>query len=414
VHSPSAPLVRCLAALIATAGAACDPAPADDAGPIGVDAPRDAPAADAPAAPGEDAPGLDAPGVSLDAPLAASDALVVPPRATRVYTAQDDQQIVVHSLSDTDGALVELGRTRVTGGSSFMAIDASGSRGAAVLERSDEVVGLRYAPGTGIVAEAGMRRSSRGGGPTHVSLDATGGWALVANYGGGTIASYALDATGALSDSADDEAPGARAHLIVTSPSNSWALVPCLGVDRVAVLAFDDTSGMLTPASTRMADAGAGPRHLAITADGRFVYVNNELDSTLDVLSFDDATGVLSHLQTISTLPAGFSGANTTAEIAFGPGERFVYVSNRGHDSIAIFAIGADHRVEARGHARLEARRPRSFAIDPAGRFLLAGSQDDDVVVSFRIEADGSLTRTVATPMTGSPTFVGAFAIPPT
>ena len=333
-------------------------------------------------------------------------------RETRVYTAQDDQQIVVHSLSDTDGSLVELGRTRVTGGSSFLAIDAAGSRGAAVLEGGDEIVGLRFAPGSGVVTEAGMRRSSRGGGPTHVSLDVTGRWALLANYGGGTIASYALDDAGALSASADDESPGARAHQIVTTPSNSWALVPCLGADHVAVLAFDAARGTLMPSSTRSADPGAGPRHLAITADGRFVYVNNELDSTLDVLSFDDATGALAHLQTVSTLPAGFSGANSTAEIALGPGERFVYVSNRGHDSIAIFAIGADHRVEARGHARLEARRPRSFAIDPAGRWLLAGAQDDDVVVSFRIEADGSLTRTVTSATTGSPTFVGAFAIP--
>ena len=244
------------------------------------------------------------------------------------------------------------------------------------------------------------------------SIDRSGSFALIANYGGGTVASYTLASDGSLSDSVDDDAPGDNAHQIVTSPSNRWALVPCLGSDRLRVLAFDPATGRFSASSDHDTEADAGPRHFVITADGTHVYLANELDSTLSVLAFDDATGALTHVQTLSTLPSSFTRRNSVAEIAFGADERFVYVSNRGHDSIAIFAVGGDRTVEARGHALLEAGRPRSFAIDPRGRWLLAGSQDDDVIVRLRIEDDGSLTRVGTAPTTGSPTFVGAFAIP--
>lgn len=333
-------------------------------------------------------------------------------RITRVYVGQDDEQLVVFALDDATGALTELSRTAIPGSTSFVALDASGTRGAAVLEGDAQVVGLAITPGTGAARESGARRSSRGAGPTHVSIDAGGAHALVANYGAGSVASFPLGVDGALGDALDEEIPGANAHQILTTPSHRWALVPCLGADRVAVLAFDATSGALSGASAHDTAEGAGPRHLAITASGTHVYLANELDSSLEALSFDEASGTLESLGAVSTLPAGSASRNSVAEIALGPGERFVYVSNRGHDSIAVFAIGTDHRVQARGHALLEARRPRSFAIDPLGRYLLAGAQDDDVIVRFRIEDDGTLTRLGATPTTGSPTFVGAFAIP--
>ncbi|MBN8616104.1 MAG: lactonase family protein [Deltaproteobacteria bacterium] len=372
-------------------------------------------------APGRDAPGLDttsaidSPSVA-DVPTTNDVELAFPDaplsRVTRIYAGQDDQQLVVFALDDADGSLVEIGRTRIEGSTSFVAIDPSGTRGAAVLEGDDQVVGLSFARGSGLASEVGSRRDSRGGGPTHVSIDRSGSFALVANYGGGTVASYTLASDGSLSDSVDDDAPGDNAHQIVTSPSNRWALVPCLGSDRLRVLAFDPATGRFGASRDHDTEADAGPRHFVVTADGAHVYLANELDSTLSVLAFDEATGALTHVQTLSTLPSSFSSRNSVAEIAFGADERFVYVSNRGHDSIAVFAITPDHTVEARGHTLLEAGRPRSFAIDPRGRWLLAGSQDDDVIVRLRIEDDGSLTRVGAAPTTGSPTFVGAFAIP--
>jgi 6-phosphogluconolactonase len=293
-----------------------------------------------------------------------------------------------------------------------MAFDPSGRRAVVVLEGSDEVVALALAPGTGIPTEVGARRDARGDGPTHVSLDRTSAHALVATYGGGTVSSFPLGADGALGDALDTEAPGARAHMIATDPSNRWAIVPCLGDDRVAVLAFDPSRGALAPATASDAPDGAGPRHFAITLDGGFVYVNDELSSTVGAYTFDRATGTLTRFQTISTLPPGFSEPNTTAEIALAPGEQFLYVSNRGHDSVACFHVRPDHTLEAHGHWLLEARRPRSFAVEPVGGWLLVGAQDDDVVVAARIAGDGAITPGARTTLSGSPIFVGVTEVP--
>jgi 6-phosphogluconolactonase len=378
---------------------------------------------DAPPAP--DGAGLDATpaedvGDSVDAPPiedARGPDAARPARVTRVYTAQDDGQIVVHSVSELDGTLAELGRTAVPGSPSFLAFDASGTRGAAVLEGSDEVVALRFAAGSGLVTEVGPRRSARGDGPTHVSLDRTGAHALVATYGGGTVSSFRFAVDGSLEEALDTEAPGARAHMIATAPSNRWALVPCLGDDRIAVLAFDPTAGTLTPASAASTADGAGPRHFAITLDGGFVYVNDELSSSVGAYAFDEASGTLTHLQTVTTLPPGFAGPNSTAEIALAPGEQFLYVSNRGHDSVACFHVQPDHTLEPHGHLVLDARRPRSFAVSEVGGaevggWLLVGAQDDDLVVAVRIARDGSMTPGARSPLTGAPIFVGVNEVP--
>jgi 6-phosphogluconolactonase len=214
-----------------------------------------------------------------------------------------------------------------------------------------------------------------------------------------------------LGDSSDTAAPGMRAHQILTTPSNDWVLVPCLGANHVATLAFDEEAGTFEDGSELDTAAGAGPRHVAISADGATVYLTNELNSTVQVLALDESTGVLTARSTVSSLPSGFSGSNSTAEIALHPNGRVLYVSNRGHDSIAIFAIQDDGTLTAMGHALLMARTPRSFAVDPSGHFLLAGAQNDDEIVRFRIETDGSLTRLGSTSTTGAPTFVGIFEV---
>jgi 6-phosphogluconolactonase len=207
----------------------------------------------------------------------------------------------------------------------------------------------------------------------------------------------------------DTESPGANAHAIVVDPTNRWVLVPCLGTDRTEVFAFDEATGQLM-ASGGADSTGDGPRHLAFGRDGRHVYVNNELDSTVDVYTFDPASGALGHVHRVDTL-GGFSGPNTTAEIAVHPSADVLYVSNRGENSIAIFDIAADGRLTRRSAALLEARTPRSFAITPDGAWLLAGAQADDLVVAFQIAADGGLTR-VGTTDVPSATYVGVFEIP--
>lgn len=327
----------------------------------------------------------------------------------RVLTGQGDGVIATFELTDS-GELNELGRTRVSGGPSFIDVARSGREGAVVLEGSGQIVMLSLAAGTGVVSELGGRRGSEGGGPTHVSIDRSGRWAMLANYGGGTIAVFPFQRGVGLGASSDTAAPGMRAHQILTTPSNDWVLVPCLGADHVATLAFDDAAGTLEDSSELDMAAGAGPRHVAITRDGRTVFLTNELSSTVQVLALDERTGVLTARSTVSSLPSGFGGSNTTAEIALHPSERFLYVSNRGHDSIAVFAID-DGTLSPMGHALLMARTPRSFAIDPSGRFLLAGAQSDDEIVRFSIATDGSLTRLGTTGTSGAPTFVGVFEV---
>lgn len=362
-----------------------------------------------PLAPGPDA--NDAIDASRDAGLDASrDDADATTRSTRLYVAQDDDVIVSHALDVRDGTLVELGRTPIAGGASFLAVDARGVLGALVLEDGHEVVAFGVDVG-GVVHERGPRRNARGLGPTHVSIDPSGRHALVADYGSGDVASFAFSSDGTLEEATTALRAGDNAHQVVVSPSGSLALVPCKGADHVAVLGFDAATGLLAPRSLYATEPGQGPRHLVLGADGRYAYLANELGSRLEVLALDEAHATLTHRQSISTLPAGDATPNTAAEIALGVGERFVYVSNRGHDSIAIFEIGADHLVTPRGHVLLEARRPRSFAIDPSGRWLFAGAQADDVIVRFRIEDDGALTRIGTTPTSGSPTFVGIFSI---
>jgi 6-phosphogluconolactonase len=338
---------------------------------------------------------------SADAPIDAP-----PPRPLRLYTAQGDGQVVAFAI-DAAGELTEVGRVALSGGPSFLDVDAAGRHAVVALEGSSEVVLLALEAGNGIPSVLGSRRSSEGGGPAHVAFDRTGAFALVANYGGGTVASLPVSA-GGLEPSGSSRAPGARAHQIVPSRAGGWVLVPCLGDDLVAALALD-ASGTLTDGPVYRTDTGQGPRHLAFGAG--VVYLANELASTVETLSFSEATGALARTQRLSTLPASFGGINSVAEIAVHPAGSTVYVSNRGHDSIAVFAVEADGTLRFVEHAMLEARRPRSFGLDPSGTWLFAGAQGDDLIVRFRVEPDGTLTRDGTIPTSGAPTFVGVFAI---
>ena len=139
---------------------------------------------------------------------------------------------------------------------------------------------------------------------------------------------------------------------------------------------------------------GAGPRHFAFSPNGRFVYVINELNCTISVFSFDSSRGELEQVQNISTLPEGFSGENTAAEIQVHPSGRFVYGSNRGHDSIAVFAVDPNSgRLRGIGHQPTLGKMPRHFALDPSGRYLLAANQGSDSVVVFRVDPETGLLR---------------------
>lgn len=267
---------------------------------------------------------------------------------------------------------------------------------------------------------------SRGAGPCHISLDKTAAFALVANYDSGNIASFPIQGDGSLatasgfvqhSGSGPDKnrQDGPHAHWISASPDNRFALVADLGLDEVIVYGFDAFRGTFTPSLNGFAKVkpGAGPRHVAFSQNGKFVYVLSEMESSVTAFSYEPKTGVLKNLQTISALPKDYSGRKEAAEIAVHPSGKFLYTSNRGHDSIAIFAIDAKKgTLRPLGHVLTGGKTPRHFAIDPTGNFLLAENQESNSIVVFHIDsATGSLTPTGQTVDVPSPvciTFVAA------
>ena len=261
-------------------------------------------------------------------------------------------------------------------------------------------------------------RDTGGGGACYVAVDATGRCVMAANYGGGSVASFPVDADGSLGERASfiqhegssvtPRQKGPHAHSINPDPTNRFAIAADLGLDKLLVYRLDSAAATLTPHAPPAADitAGSGPRHLTFHPDGRHAYAINELASTVTVLAWDAEAGTLSPTQTVTTLPDNFDGENTTAEVAISPDGRFLYGSNRGDDSLAVFAIDPDDgTLTPAGHTPTGGQQPRHFRIDPTGAFLIAANQKSNSLVVFRIDREtGNLTRvgdgvTVPTPV---------------
>jgi 6-phosphogluconolactonase (cycloisomerase 2 family) len=195
-------------------------------------------------------------------------------------------------------------------------------------------------------------------------------------------------------------------HDIVFDPSGRYVLVPDKGLDRVFVFSFDAAAGKLTPTAQGAVKSrpGAGPRHLAFHPKLPVVWVLNEIDSTMATYRFDTATGALTALQVTTTLPTDFTGTSTTAEVAVSPDGRFVYGSNRGHDSVTIFAANAEGLLTTVGWQPSQGSGPRFIGLDPAGHFLHAANEQGDNVVTFKVDSSsGKLTPTGQDIKTGSP-----------
>ncbi|UCH24812.1 MAG: lactonase family protein [Trueperaceae bacterium] len=234
--------------------------------------------------------------------------------------------------------------------------------------------------------------------PCHVATDQTGRFVVVANYGSGSVPVYPVLEDGSLGPASQilqhqgssvdrERQEGPHAHAAVFDQENRYVFVADLGLDKVMVYAFDPEKGALSPHDPPSAPLhpGAGPRHLAFHPSGRFCFVINELDTTLTLFAYD--RGVFTSLQTLSTLPPGSYPGSSCAAIRVSPSGRFVYGSNRGHDSVAIFSFDeATASLAPVGHEPTLGQTPRDFAIDPTGTFLLAANQDSDTVVTFRID----------------------------
>src|SRR6267378_675396 len=249
--------------------------------------------------------------------------------------------------------------------------------------------------------------------PCYLSFDKTGKYVLVANYSSGTIAVFPILADGRLGERTalvkdqgatgpdKERQEGPHAHWIGVTPGNLFAFVADLGLDEIMMYRFDANKGSLVPHEPAFAtlDPGAGPRHIAIHPNGRFVYAVNELKSTVTVMSSAAQKKNQPYLvlkQQVSLLPQNFSGRNDAAEIAVHPNGKFLYASNRGHDSIAVFAIDeANGTLTSVADVSTGGKEPRHFAIDPTGKYLLAENQFSNNIVVFKIDpTTGGLTPT--------------------
>jgi 6-phosphogluconolactonase len=252
-------------------------------------------------------------------------------------------------------------------------------------------------------------QSSGGAGPCHVMVDATGKCVLAANYGGGSVTSVPVKEDGSLAEPGSfiqhtgssvnqqrQEAP--HGHCIVPDPGNRFALGCDLGLDQVLIYKLDQTKATLTPNEPAFGstERGAGPRHLAFHPSGKFVFVINELDCTMTTFAWDGQKGVLTALGSVSTLPGERQRGYSTAEVQVHPNGKFVYGSNRGHDSIVVFSVdektGKLTRVQ---NESTQGKTPRHFTLDPSGKFLIAENQGSDNAFVFAVDAaSGKLTPT--------------------
>ena len=331
------------------------------------------------------------------------------------YTGKGSDGIYAFRFDPAAGEMRSVGLAAATDNPSFLAADPKGR----FLYAVNELEAFGGEP-TGAVSVFAIERSSGrltllqqlpslGGSPAHLSLDGSARHLLVANYGGGNVAVFPIGDDGRLgrhsafvqhagSSVNPERQAGPHAHFIEVTNDNRFAVVADLGLDKLLVHRFDSSTGSLTPASPEFVamDPGAGPRHVAFSPSGKSAYVANELASTVTALTIVPGSGALQRLQTVPTLPPGFSGSNTGAEIAVDATGRFLYVSNRGHDSIAVFGIHpGDGSLKPLEWVPTGGKAPRHFAIDPTGGWLLAANQGSDTISLLRVDpTSGRLTPT--------------------
>ena len=272
--------------------------------------------------------------------------------------------------------LYAVGQVGGTGGVSAYAIDKDG--------------GLKFL----------NQQSSGGAGPCHVSIDHAGKNVLVANYTGGSASVIPIKADGRLGKPTGfaqhtgssvnlqrQKAP--RAHSINVSPDDRFAFVADLGIDKIMIYKLDVEKGTIVTNSPAFAKVkpGAGPRHFSFGPNGKYAYVINELDCTITAFAYESASGALTQIETVTTLPEGFDGDNSCAEVRVHPNGKFVYGSNRGHNSIVVYRVDlAEGGLSFVEHETADIKTPRNFNIDPTGRFCLVANQNSDSVVVFAID----------------------------
>ena len=318
------------------------------------------------------------------------------------YTKTKSKGIYVYRFQPATGKLTALGLAAESVNPSFLAVDPSQRFLYAANETGEganSISAFRIDPKAGKL-EFLNKVPSRGDMPCHLVVDKTSRMLVVANYGSGSVAAFPIQPDGRLGEASafsqhegssvnPQRQKGPHAHSVVLSPDNKFVLSADLGLDKVFVYRIDPAKGSLTlnnpPSAT--VKPGSGPRHLAFHPNGKLVYVINEIASTMTAFAYQAAAGTLNEIQTVSTLPADFTGRSSTAEVEVGRSGRFVYGSNRGHDSIAVFAVDAKTgRLTLVETVPAQGKTPRNFALDPTGAYLFAANQNTDNIVQFRVD----------------------------
>ena len=339
--------------------------------------------------------------------------------------------IYLYRLAPATGELLPLGAMKGGASPTYLTVDAARRYLYAVSETQT----YQGQPGGGVSALAIDPRTamltlrnqqpSRGASPCYISLDHTGQNALVANYVGGNVALLPVQPDGQLAppNATDQHQPPlgphknqdhAHAHCFVASPDNRYAFAVDLGTDKLYAYQLAAAQHQLRPqpAPAFVARPGAGPRHLTFHPNGRWAYLENELNSTVTALTYNATAGTFQEIETETTLPAGFTGENSGADVHVSPDGRFLYTSNRGDNSLAVFAIAAGSgSLTLVQHVSTQGKTPRNFALDPTGQMLLVANQNSGNVFTYRVDKQsGKLTATGQSVAVPSPMFVAVVA----
>jgi len=338
------------------------------------------------------------------------------------YTSGKSEGIYGYRMDRVSGALTRFNAFKSVN-PSFLTID----RSKRYLYAVNEVGEYAGKPGGGVSAFAidpltgNLRllneQATQGADPCYLTIDSRRRALLVANYTGGNISVLPVRSDGTLGmvidleqhqgSSVKEQQKGPHAHCVILDRSERYALAADLGIDKVMIYSFDRSNDKLTPATQPWVQLqpGAGPRHLTFHPNGKYLYVISELDSTLTAFRYTELNGTLSQIETVSTLPSDFTGVSYCADVHVSPSGKFLYGSNRGHNSIVVFEIDPrTGKLSLVQHVSTQGSWPRNFTLDPAGRFLLVANQRTDNVVIFTIDLrSGQLTPTGVTEQIPSP-----------
>jgi 6-phosphogluconolactonase len=343
------------------------------------------------------------------------------PRSELVYIGSGDKDIHIYKMDLESGALQESAPPASVAHPSFITLSPrfdflySVSEGGS--QKSSTISAYSVDRQTGKLTFINDQPSG-GSGPCHVWVDQSGKALLTANYGSGSMAAFPIKTDGALGERSGffqgagtsvnpQRQEGPHAHCVITDPADHFALLCDLGLDKVFVFKFDSANATVAPNDPPFATVkpGSGPRHIAFHPNGRFAYLINEMGQTMTAFAWDAERGTLREIQTESTVPADFTAPSTCAEVVVAPSGKFLYGSNRGHNSIVEFKIDdSTGRMTRVGWTPTQGKTPRNFEIDPTGKFLLAANQDSDTVVVFRLDPEtGALTPAGQTIQSHSP-----------